>query len=53
MAIKKTSKRLAKSRWLQILQELLLNAKTKEEIYAITKLFREASKKKTKESKNI
>ncbi len=53
MAIETTKKRPAKSRWLQILQELLLNAKTKEEIYAITKLFREASKKKTKESKNL
>lgn len=42
MTTKKSNKKLIKSRWLQIIQELLLNVKTKEEIFSITKMLRKA-----------
>ncbi len=45
-----SKKRLAQSRWIQILQELIRNATTAEEIHAIAELLRESDSRQAEQA---
>lgn len=47
-----SKKRLVQSRWIQILQELIRNATTAEEIHAIADLLRESDSRKAEQAEN-